>query len=293
MLVESFLRYIRYEKNLSTHTVLSYKNDLFQFKEFLETLAPGCEMQQVTPEQVREWIATLSEAGLSARTVSRKVSSLRSFYRYLISQSVVTGSPVKEVRVPKVRKKLPVYLRRDTMDELLDDVAYGDDFEGIRNKLIIEMFYNTGIRRAELIGLHDDDVREEEIKVTGKRNKQRLVPYGPELAALIVDYRKARREAGFAHPDFFFIKKDGEPLYPQLVYRVVKRALSQVSTLEKKSPHVLRHTFASVMLNNGAGLNSVKELLGHHSLASTEVYTHITFEELKQSYNQAFPKREP
>ncbi|HJG88870.1 tyrosine-type recombinase/integrase [Barnesiella viscericola] len=293
MLAESFLRYIRYEKNLSTHTVLSYKNDLFQFKEFLETIAPGCELQQVTPEQVREWIATLSESGLSARTVSRKVSSLRSFYRYLITQSVVTGSPVKEVRVPKVRKKLPVYLRRDTMDELLDDVEYGDDFEGVRNKLIIEMFYNTGIRRAELIGLHDDDVRAEEIKVTGKRNKQRLVPYGPELAALIADYRKARREAGFAHTDYFFIKKDGEPLYPQLVYRVVKQALSQVCTLEKKSPHVLRHTFASVMLNNGAGLNSVKELLGHHSLASTEVYTHITFEELKQSYNQAFPKRKP
>lgn len=293
MLAESFLRYIRYEKNLSTHTVLSYKNDLFQFKEFLETIVPGCELQQVTPEQVREWIATLSETGMSARTVSRKVSSLRAFYRYLMAQSVIAGSPVKEVRVPKVRKKLPVYLRRDTMDELLDDVEYGDDFEGIRNKLIIEMFYNTGIRRAELIGLHDDDVRAEEIKVTGKRNKQRLVPYGPELAALIADYRKARREAGFAHTDYFFIKKDGEPLYPQLVYRVVKQALSQVCTLEKKSPHVLRHTFASVMLNNGAGLNSVKELLGHHSLASTEVYTHITFEELKQSYNQAFPKRKP
>lgn len=293
MLAESFLRYIRYEKNLSTHTVLSYKNDLFQFKEFLETIAPGCELQQVTPEPVREWIASLSEDGMSARTVSRKISSLRAFYRYLMAQSVIAGSPVKEVRVPKVRKKLPVYLRRDTMDELLDDVEYGDDFEGIRNKLIIEMFYNTGIRRAELIGLHDDDVRAEEIKVTGKRNKQRLVPYGPELAALIADYRKARREAGFAHTDYFFIKKDGEPLYPQLVYRVVKQALSQVCTLEKKSPHVLRHTFASVMLNNGAGLNSVKELLGHHSLASTEVYTHITFEELKQSYNQAFPKRKP
>ena len=293
MLAESFLRYIRYEKNLSTHTVLSYKNDLFQFKAFLETIAPGCELQQVTPEQVREWIAALSEDGMSARTVSRKISSLRAFYRYLMAQSVIAGSPVNDVRVPKVRKKLPVYLRRDTMDELLDDVEYGDDFEGIRNKLIIEMFYNTGIRRAELIGLHDDDVRAEEIKVTGKRNKQRLVPYGPELAALIADYRKARREAGFAHTDYFFIKKDGEPLYPQLVYRVVKQALSQVCTLEKKSPHVLRHTFASVMLNNGAGLNSVKELLGHHSLASTEVYTHITFEELKQSYNQAFPKRKP
>lgn len=293
MLVESFLRYIRYEKNLSTHTVLSYKNDLFQFKTFLETLAPGCELQQVTPEQVREWIASLAESGLSARSISRKVSSLRAFYRYLMAQSIVTGSPVKDVRVPKVRKKLPVYLRRDTMDELLDDVSYGDDFEGVRDKLIIEMFYNTGIRRAELIGLKDDDVRADEIKVTGKRNKQRLVPYGAELAGMIAEYRKVRSEAGYPDSEYFFIKKDGEPLYPQLVYRVVKRALSQVSTLEKRSPHVLRHTFASVMLNNGAGLNSVKELLGHHSLASTEVYTHITFEELKQSYNQAFPKREP
>lgn len=293
MLVESFLRYIRYEKNLSTHTVLSYKNDLFQFKAFLETLAPGCELQQATPEQVREWIASLAEDGLAARSIARKVSSLRAFYRYLVSQSIVAGSPVTDVRVPKVRKKLPVYLRRDTMDELLDDVSYGDDLEGVRNKLIVDMFYNTGIRRAELIGLKDDDVREDEIKVTGKRNKQRLVPYGAELAELIADYRRMRREAGLGDAEYFFIRKDGEPLYPQLVYRVVKRALSQVCTLEKKSPHVLRHTFASVMLNNGAGLNSVKELLGHHSLASTEVYTHITFEELKQSYNQAFPKRKP
>jgi len=293
MLVESFLRYIRYEKNLSTHTVLSYKNDLFQFKAFLETLEPGCELQQVTPEQVRGWIASLSEDGLTARSISRKVSSLRAFYRYLVSQSVVAGSPVNDVRVPKVRKKLPVYLRRDTMDELLDDVSYGDDLEGVRNKLIIEMFYNTGIRRAELIGLKDEDVREGEIKVTGKRNKQRLVPYGAELAELIADYRRMRSEAGLGDAEYFFIRKSGEPLYPQLVYRVVKQALSQVCTLEKRSPHVLRHTFASVMLNNGAGLNSVKELLGHHSLASTEVYTHITFEELKQSYNQAFPQRKP
>lgn len=291
MLVESFLRYIRYEKNLSTHTVLSYKNDLFQFKAFLETLEPGCELQQVTPEQVREWIVSLSEDGLTARSISRKVSSLRAFYRYLVSQSVVAGSPVNDVRVPKVRKKLPVYLRRDTMDELLDDVSYGDDLEGVRNKLIIEMFYNTGIRRAELIGLKDEDVREGEIKVTGKRNKQRLVPYGAELAELIADYRRMRSEAGLGDAEYFFIRKSGEPLYPQLVYRVVKQALSQVCTLEKRSPHVLRHTFASVMLNNGAGLNSVKELLGHHSLASTEVYTHITFEELKQSYNQAFPPK--
>ena len=293
MLIESFLRYIRYEKNLSTHTVLSYKGDLFQFKTFLEKLAPEVAPEDAGPEQVREWISSLSEEGVTVRSISRKISSLRAFYRYLMAQSIIEESPVKDVRVPKVRKKIPVYLRQDSMDELLDDVSYGEGFESVRDRLIMAMFYNTGMRRAELIGLKDTDVRDGEIKVTGKRNKQRLIPYGEELSHMIADYRAARREAGVAAADAFFVRKNGGPLYPQLVYRLVNRALSKVCTLEKKSPHVLRHTFASVMLNNGAGLNSVKELLGHHSLASTEVYTHITFEELKQSYNQAFPKRKP
>ena len=293
MLAESFLRYIRYEKNLSTHTVLSYKGDLFQFKTFLEKLAPEVAPEDAGPEQVREWITSLSEEGVTVRSISRKISSLRAFYRYLMAQSIIEESPVKDVRVPKVRKKIPVYLRQDSMDELLDDVSYGEGFEAVRDRLIMAMFYNTGMRRAELIGLKDTDVRDGEIKVTGKRNKQRLIPYGEELSHMIADYRAARREAGVAAANAFFVRKNGEPLYPQLVYRLVNRALSKVCTLEKKSPHVLRHTFASVMLNNGAGLNSVKELLGHHSLASTEVYTHITFEELKQSYNQAFPKGKP
>lgn len=293
MLIESFLRYIRYEKNLSTHTVLSYKGDLFQFKTFLEKFAPEVAPEDAGPEQVREWISSLSEEGVTVRSISRKISSLRAFYRYLMAQSIIEESPVKDVRVPKVRKKIPVYLRQDSMDELLDDVSYGEGFESVRDRLIMAMFYNTGMRRAELIGLKDTDVRDGEIKVTGKRNKQRLIPYGEELSHMIADYRAARREAGVAAADAFFVRKNGGPLYPQLVYRLVNRALSKVCTLEKKSPHVLRHTFASVMLNNGAGLNSVKELLGHHSLASTEVYTHITFEELKQSYNQAFPKGKP
>ena len=293
MLIESFLRYIRYEKNLSTHTVLSYKGDLFQFKTFLEKLAPEVAPEDASTEQVREWITSLSEEGVTVRSISRKISSLRAFYRYLMAQSIIEESPVKDVRVPKVRKKIPVYLRQDSMDELLDDVSYGEGFEAVRDRLIMAMFYNTGMRRAELIGLKDTDVRDGEIKVTGKRNKQRLIPYGEELSHMIADYRAARREAGVAAADTFFVRKNGGPLYPQLVYRLVNRALSKVCTLEKKSPHVLRHTFASVMLNNGAGLNSVKELLGHHSLASTEVYTHITFEELKQSYNQAFPKGKP
>ena len=293
MLVESFLRYIRYEKNLSTHTVLSYKGDLFQFKTFLEKLAPEVAPEDASTEQVREWITSLSEEGVTVRSISRKISSLRAFYRYLMAQSIIEESPVKDIRIPKVREKIPVYLRQDSMDELLDDVSYGEGFEAVRDRLIMAMFYNTGMRRAELMGLKDADVRDGEIKVTGKRNKQRLIPYGEELSHMIADYRAARREAGVAAADSFFVRKNGEPLYPQLVYRLVNRALSKVCTLEKKSPHVLRHTFASVMLNNGAGLNSVKELLGHHSLASTEVYTHITFEELKQSYNQAFPKGKP
>lgn len=186
---------------------------------------------------------------------------------------------------------MPVYLRQDSMNELFDDVSYGEGFEAVRNKLIIAMLYHTGMRRAELIGLRDTDVREGEIKVTGKRNKQRLIPYGEELSQMIAGYRQARKESCGDDCGFFFVRENGEPLYPQLVYRVVNGSLSKVCSLDKRSPHVLRHTFASAMLNNGATLNSVKELLGHHSLASTEVYTHITFEELKQSYNQAFPKR--
>lgn len=291
MLVESFLEYIRYEKNLSTHTGLSYRNDLFQFKKFLETERDGIEMQKVTSDCIREWVALLSEGGMSARSVCRKISSLRAFYRYLVVQSDIQESPVKNIPLPKVHKKMPVYLRQDSMNELLDDVSYGEGFEAVRNKLIIAMLYHTGMRRAELIGLRDTDVREGEIKVTGKRNKQRLIPYGEELSQMIAGYRQARKESCGDDCGFFFVRENGEPLYPQLVYRVVNGSLSKVCSLDKRSPHVLRHTFASAMLNNGAALNSVKELLGHHSLASTEVYTHITFEELKQSYNQAFPKR--
>ena len=168
MPIESFLEYIRYEKNLSTHTVLSYRNDLFQFKKFLETECDGIEMQKVTSDCIREWVALLSEGGMSARSICRKISSLRAFYRYLVVQSDIQESPVKNIPLPKVHKKMPVYLRQDSMNELLDDVSYGEGFEAVRNKLIIAMLYHTGMRRAEMIGLRDIDVREGEIKVTGK-----------------------------------------------------------------------------------------------------------------------------
>ncbi len=293
MLVNRFLRYIRYEKNFSTHTVLSYKNDLSQFKAFFEQNHCAADLYAVAGEDVREWVAVLVEQKMSPRSIARKLSSVRAFYRFLLVHDEVAVNPAKDVLVPKSRKGLPLYVRQDSMDELLDDFSYGADFEGVRDRLIVAMLYETGMRRAELIALKDIDVRARELKVIGKRNKQRIVPFGEELEQLIEEYRCARQENGLPANDYFFLRKDGKPLYPQLVYRLVKQKLSQVCTLERRSPHVLRHTFASAMLNNGAGINSVKELLGHHSLASTEVYTHITIEELKRSYNQALPKREP
>ncbi len=293
MLVDRFLRYIRYEKNFSSHTVLSYKNDLSQFKAFLEQCDKGMTLQAVTEEEVREWASSLAEQGLSSRSVARKLSSVRAFYRHLLACSEVEINPAKNVSAPKARKGLPLYARQDSMDELLDSVAYGEDFVGVRNRLIIAMLYETGMRRAELISLKDIDVHARELKVTGKRNKQRIIPFGEELGQMIGAYRRARRDCDLPDNGYFFLKEDGEPLYPQLVYRLVRQKLSQVCVLDRRSPHVLRHTFASTMLNNGAGINSVKELLGHHSLASTEIYTHITIEELKQSYNQALPKRRP
>ncbi len=293
MLIDRFLRYIRYEKNSSSHTVLSYKNDLLQFKAFLEQYCKGVEPQAVTDEEVREWVSVLAKQKLSPRSIARKLSSVRAFYHYLLTLSLIEDNPAKSVSAPKIRKGLPLYVRQDSMDELLDDFSCGEDFENVRNRLVIAMLYEAGLRRAELIALKDIDVRARELKVTGKRDKQRIVPYGEALGQLIDDYRHLRREVGLPDNGYFFLRKDGNPLYPQLVYRLVKQKLSQVCTLDRRSPHVLRHTFASAMLNNGAGISSVKELLGHHSLASTEVYTHITIEELKQSYNQALPQRKP
>ena len=281
MCIESFLRYIRYEKNFSSHTVLSYRNDLLQFVDYYvackdERFAP----KSVDQDLVRNWIVYLVEKGRMPRSISRKVSALRSFFKFLVKEGIIPFTPVQNIQLPKISKPLPAFLKEEEMDLLLDGIDFGDDFRGVRDKLIINMFYSTGIRRGELIELRDADVDiyMSAMKVTGKRNKQRIIPFGD-------------RDVKGEHKTFF-VKEDGQPLYPELVYRIVTRYLNMVSTLTKKSPHVLRHTFASAMLNNGAELNSIKELLGHSSLASTEVYTHITFEELKQSYKQAHPRAE-
>lgn len=250
--------------------------------------------ESVDLDMVRNWVVSLVEGNISPRTISRKVSALRSFFKFLVKRKVISSTPIRGIQLPKIRKQLPAFLRQEEMDLLLDETDFGDGFRAVRDRLIINLFYSTGIRSAELIGLKDIDVDVSisVLKVTGKRNKQRIIPFGEELRTWIEEYREIRDREISSNSEFFFIKEDGESLYPELVYRVVTRYLKTVSTLTKKSPHVLRHTFASAMLNNEAGLNSVKELLGHSSLASTEVYTHISIEELKQSYKQAHPRAE-
>ena len=273
MLIDLFFKYIRYEKNLSSHTVLSYKNDIRQFQEYCEREVESFDWLSVDRDYVRNWILQLGQDGLSSRSIARKVSALRALFRFFVKQKYIEVSPISGLKLPRIHKKLPSYVRRDAMDVLLDGGNFGSDF-------------------SELIGLKDADVNctSREIRVTGKRNKQRIVPIGSGLAESIAAYRDLRDRTVGDVPESFFVRESGEPLYPQLVYRAVKGALDGVCTLDKKSPHVLRHTFASAMLNDGAELNSVKELLGHDSLSSTEVYTHITFEELKNSYNRAHPR---
>ncbi len=293
MNLESFLRYLRYEKNYSSCTVLSYKNDLQQFMDFRSAVRSDAETMPVEPDDIRNWVVELSEQGISARTIGRKISALRSYYKYALSRGIMAQSPLANIKLPKAKKTLPSFVRPDAMNSLLEsssaDAATG--FIAMRDALMVEMLYETGMRRAELVGLRDVavDNRSCEIRVLGKRNKERIIPYGEMLRSRIEQYRECRdRQVGCC--EMFFVRESGEPVYAQLVYRVVRAALCRVSTLRKNSPHVLRHSFASALLNDGAGINSVKELLGHSSLASTEVYTHITFEELKQNYKQAHPR---
>lgn len=292
MLKESFLKYLRFEKNYSDDTIVSYGTDLSKFEEYFKAVDENLDFAAVDADIVRGWVLSLMEGGCTATTVNRKLSSLRSFYRYLLRQGVVSVDPLMKVTGPKKKKPLPVFVKDADMARLLDDTAFDAGFEGVRDRLILEMFYETGIRRSELINLTDADVDlyAKQIKVTGKRNKQRLIPFGDELKEDIEAYLSAKKDFLPDGGEAFFVRKNGKALYPYLVYLLVKRNLSKVVSLKKRSPHVLRHTFATSMLNNHAELEAVKELLGHESLTTTEVYTHTTFEELKKVYEQAHPR---
>lgn len=292
MLTNSFLDYLRYERNYSEKTVSAYGEDLLQLEEFAKEETGGFNPVEVKPDLIREWIVSLMDKGYTSTSVNRKLSSLRSFYKYLLRQGRVEVDPLRKISGPKNKKTLPSFLKESEMNKLLDDTDFGDGFKGCRDRLVIEMFYATGMRLSELIGLDDKDVdfSASLLKVTGKRNKQRLIPFGDELRDTMLAYVDVRNETVSERSGAFFIRENGERLYKNLVYNLVKRNLSKVVTLKKRSPHVLRHTFATTMLNNEAELGAVKELLGHSSLATTEIYTHTTFEELKKVYKQAHPR---
>lgn len=289
---ESFLQYLQAEKRYSQHTVRSYRNDLEQFFLWLKSQDISFDPKEITSADIRSWIVNLVENGYSPVSVHRKISSLRAFYRYLLRQAVVTENPLEKVILPKRAKVLPVFISEDSLEKLLEDYKFGDDFAGVRDKAIIEMFYLTGMRRAELIGLKDEDVdiTGGVVRVKGKRNKERFIPLVGSFTTSLSNYLDVRSKEGIIDPEQFFVNKKGNKMYDKGVYNIVNRYLSMVTTVEKKSPHVLRHTFATHMLNHGADLNSIKELLGHANLAATQIYTHNTFEQLKKVYKQAHPR---
>lgn len=292
MLIEAFLDYLRLERNYSERTIVSYGTDLREFEEYLEETEAELDFTKVHADHVRNWISGLMDKGRTATSVNRKLSSLRSFYRFLLKKELVVVNPMLKIVGPKKEKPLPSFVREKDMDRLLDELSFGEGFEGCRDRVILEVFYATGVRLSELIGLNEADVdfSARLIKVTGKRNKQRLIPFGNELMEELLKYNKVRTETFPGGTEAFFVRKNGERMYPVQVYRLVKRNLSKVVTLKRRSPHVLRHTFATAMLNGNAELRAVQELLGHESLATTEIYTHATFEELKKVYEQAHPR---
>lgn len=292
LLTDSFLSYLQYERNYSVGTIAYYKADVLELQDFIQEKVGDFTPSDVDAGLVREWIVSLMDKGIAASTINRKLSSIRTYYKFLLRKGEVPADPLQKITGPKKKKPLPAFLKESEMNKLLDEVDFGEGFKGCRDHMIIEMFYATGMRLSELIGLDDKDVdfASSLIKVTGKRNKQRLIPFDEELRNSMKEYVGMRNEAVPLRSGAFFVRDTGERLTRAIVSSLVKRNLSKVVTIKKRSPHVLRHTFATTMLNNEAELGAIKELLGHESLATTEVYTHTTFEELKKVYNQAHPR---
>jgi integrase/recombinase XerC len=290
---DSFLDYLRFEKRYSHNTILSYRTDLEEFEGYIGEEGEGSGFANADGRLIRSWVIHLMESGRSARTVNRKISTLKSFYKFLMREQHIHINPTDKVLSPKLSKKLPSFVDADKMEILLDEYEFGDDFSGCRNRLIIELFYITGMRRTELINLKDADLDLSglNIRVTGKRNKQRIVPFDRVYLDVIQRYMELRNEA-FPKRDWpnLFLTDKGKPLYPKFVYKVVTSYLRLVTTTEHRGPHVLRHTFATHMLNRGADLNAIKEILGHANLSATQVYTHNTFEKLVSIYKQAHPR---
>ena len=292
MIIDQFLNYLRYERNRSPRTVQLYEENLRDFETYLQGVDDCLTLQTADVDVVRGWMESLMDRGLKATTVNLALSAVRTFYRYALLRNLVERDPAYGVKGPKKAKPLPQFVRESEMDRLLDAEFSADDYNEVRARTIIILFYETGIRLAELVGLDDADVdfSAMQLKVTGKRNKQRIIPFGEELAGMLRDYMALRDVEVVRQSPALFLTNKGKRIGRVQVQSLVRDRLATVTTLKKRSPHVLRHSFATAMLNNGAGLESVKKLLGHESLETTEIYTHTTFEQLKRVYNDAHPR---
>lgn len=292
MMIDKFLDYLKFERNRSELTVKNYRDDLRSFEKFFRDLKNPVSWESLDSDVVRNWMERMMDEGNNAASINRRLSALRSFYRFALSRKLVDKDPVHGITGPKKGKPLPQFLKEKEMDRLLERECWTRSFEDVRDRAIIMTFYETGIRLSELTGLDDKmvDFAEYQLKVTGKRNKQRIIPFGEELCTTLRDYTECRDRKVGRLSEALFVTDEGQRMSASLVRERVKRSLSKVCTLKKRSPHVLRHTFATTMLNHKAGIESVKKLLGHESLSTTEIYTHTTFEQLKREYSIAHPR---
>ena len=292
MMINEFLNYLKFERNRSDLTIKNYGEDLRAFKEFYGNLEGCHSWKSVDSDIIRDWMESMMDKGNNATSINRRLSALRSFYRFALARKLVDKDPVHGVTGPKKGRPLPQFLKENEMDRLLDAESWTESFEDVRDRTVIMTFYETGIRLSELIGLDDSvvDFSNRQLKVMGKRNKQRVIPFGEELLATLRDYMKCRDKEADRQSEALFVTAKGQRMTSSQVREAVRKNLSKVCTLKKRTPHVLRHTFATAMLNNKAGIESVKKLLGHESLSTTEIYTHTTFEQLKREYYSAHPR---
>jgi integrase/recombinase XerC len=290
-LIKQFLQYVEFEKKHSKHTLISYHNDLLQFENYLLYIYQINLIDKINHKHVKSWLVHMINEGIKNKSIGRKISTLKSFYNFLLREQIVEINPLEKIQSPKVEKRLPEFVELEAMNSLLDDdnlqKHFSNDFEGLRDKLLINLFYSTGIRLSELQNLQNSNIDffQKQIKVLGKRNKERIIPITSETLALIKTYNIENNSLGFSN-QYLLLTNKGEQLYPKFIYNTVKKYLSQVTTLSKRSPHVLRHTYATQLLNKGADLNAIKELLGHSSLAATQIYTHNSIQQLKEVYKK-------
>ena len=291
--IQDFLNYLKYQKRYSRHTVISYETDLVAFNLFLKTEYPQTSIEEIIPAFVRTWLAGLKEEGNTSKTINRKISALKSFFKYQLKKEVLQTSPMGLINSPKNARRLPQFVDKKDIDTLFNYVEFPDNWQGATERLILQILYNSGIRQAELIHLQEShvDIANSSIKVLGKGNKERIIPISAQLRERIQSYTKQKKEAFPQNEEsFLLLNKKGKKLYPRYVYDVSKKYLSMVTTIDKRSPHILRHSFATHLTNNGADINAIKELMGHSSLAATQIYTHNSIEKLKDAFKKAHPK---